>query len=300
MLSNDTYLNVLVSFAYVGKSKKFTELVFGASADQRINVMIDSGAFTLHFAKPGKLSWINLDNYCKFLDMYSQYAEKYVNLDVINNDAQSRNNYETMLERGYNPMYVFTSYDTDYEYLKFAVTQNPHICVSGGLLSNRQWIRKRYQDVYKHSGGLLHALGFVKFPDMLQLPLHSVDSSTWIQGAQIYGILKWWDNGIQGIQHREVFNRKRVMPPKLTELLDKYQVSVKDFNEKENHHKQQSIEGLLSTVAYIEYQKYCKARGLNLFLACSTTRQVENIIWVDEQMSNGTLTYDKFKKVGSH
>ncbi len=151
--------------------------------------MIDSGAFTLFNSTNGKMGWLNIDNYCKFLDTFGQFSEKYVMLDVINNHEASKDNYELMLKRDLNPMFVFTTYDNDYTYLKQAVARNPHICVAGGVTSYRQWMQKRYQDVYKNTQALMHGLGFVKFPDMLQLPLHSVDSSSWVQASQVFGAI---------------------------------------------------------------------------------------------------------------
>lgn len=298
MLSNDTYLNILVSYAFCGKNEKMRNLTFGSAIDKRTNLMIDSGAYSLFCATTNKLNWLTLDNYCKFLDTYGQYVEKYVALDVINDDKASKNNYETMLHRGHNPMYVFTNYDTDFEYLKHAVAQNPHVCVAGGLLANRPWLHKRYQDVYKYTGGLIHALAFVKFPDMLQLPIHSVDSSSWIQGGLKYGHLKWWDGGIKSVPFRDVIRKKRPMPPYLIGLLDKYKVTLKDFETKQYHHQQQSIENMLSIIAYIEYQKYCKSHGLNLFLAAANPRDIRNILFIDEHLTNKNLTYEKFKSLG--
>lgn len=93
--------------------------------------MIDSGAFTKHNAK-GNFDHINLDSYCSFLDEFAPFADKYVMLDVIGNRNLSVCNYETMLKRGLNPMFVFTTYDTDFAYLREAVRNNRDICVAGG------------------------------------------------------------------------------------------------------------------------------------------------------------------------
>lgn len=296
MKSNNTHLNILVSYAYLGKSKKLCDITFGPSRDGITNIMIDSGAFTLFNSKNGKMSWLNIDNYCKFLDTFGQFSEKYVMLDVINNHEASKDNYELMLKRDLNPMFVFTTYDNDYTYLKQAVARNPHICVAGGVTSYRQWMQKRYQDVYKNTQALMHGLGFVKFPDMLQLPLHSVDSSSWVQASQVFGILRYFDEGMKGPRYIDVLKRKVALPVQIQQLLDKFKVTPKDFSNLDNHKGLYSIATMLSIVAHIEYQKYCKKRGLNLFLACAKVSDLRDILYINEELEKNTLTYEKFAK----
>jgi len=294
--SNNTHLNILVSYAYLGKSKKLCDITFGPSRDGITNIMIDSGAFTLFNSTNGKMGWLNIDNYCKFLDTFGQFSEKYVMLDVINNHEASKDNYELMLKRDLNPMFVFTTYDNDYTYLKQAVARNPHICVAGGVTSYRQWMQKRYQDVYKNTQALMHGLGFVKFPDMLQLPLHSVDSSSWVQASQVFGILRYFDEGMKGPRYIDVLKRKVALPVQIQQLLDKFKVTPKDFSNLDNHKGLYSIATMLSIVAHIEYQKYCKKRGLNLFLACAKVSDLRDILYINEELEKNTLTYEKFAK----
>ena len=294
-ISNNTYLNILVSYAYINKAHKFEQIMHTSSQEGRMNTMLDSGAFTAYMS-PKKNSFINLDEYCKYLEKNSRYYEKYVTFDVINNDKQSKVNYETMLRRGHNPMYVFTSYDTDYNYLKFAASNNKHICVAGGLLANRQWVLKRYQDVYKYTQGKLHGLAFVKNPHMFQVPLHSVDSSSWVQLSSVFGKLPWFDNGIKSVSYKDVLRKKIKMPLNLANALDRYKVSLKDFSNLKNHQGNKGIGLMLSIAANIEYQKYSKKKGLNLFLAVNQWQHLKKILLVDENITNNTLTYEKFKQ----
>lgn len=300
MKSNNTYLNILASYAYLGKTKSFCDILFGASKEGIINVMIDSGAFTLFNSKNNKMDWLTLDNYCKFLDTYAQYSEKYVMLDVINNHSKSKENYETMLKRGLNPMFVFTTYDNDYTYLKEAVNNNIHLCVAGGVTSKRNWMHKRYQDVFRQTQAKIHGLGFVKFPDIYQVPLHSVDSSSWVQGSQAFGILYYFDNGIKGVRYVDILKKKVKLPTQIIKLLDKYKVTPKEFSNLDNHKGRYSIASLLSIVANLEYQKYSKERDRNLFLACANSINIEDLIYVNEKMINNNLTYNGFKNKKVH
>lgn len=294
MISNNTYFNILVSFAYLGKSKSFCDATFKLSEEGTANVMIDSGAFTLFNAKT-KSSWLNLDGYCSFLDSYGHKVEKYVMLDVIGDDEGSKRNYEIMLKRGYNPMFVFTMADNDFTYLKDAVNNNPHLCVAGGVTTKGDWMTKRFQDVYKKTQAKIHGLGYVTYPKIYQLPLHSIDSSSWIQASQVYGILNYFDDGMKGISYKDALRGKKKIPSKLIEMMEKLKISPKEFSDIKNHQGNRSISTILGILAYIEYQKLSKRKDRNLFLAVANESQINHLSYINEELQKGTLTYEKFK-----
>lgn len=296
MKSNDTHLNILISYAYAGKNKSFNDLIVGESLNGTANVMLDSGAFTLFNAKQ-KRDWLTLDSYCRYLDDNAHKVEKYVMLDVIGNDEASKYNYEEMLRREYNPMFVFTMADNDFGYLKSAALNNEHICVAGGVTTKGDWLTKRIQDVYNHTQSKIHALGYVTFPKMYQLPLHSVDSSSWVQSSQVYGILNYFDEGMKGLSYRDILTRKKPVPTKLQLIFEQLKITPKMFSNLENHKGSKSIATLINTIAYIEYQKYSKRLGINLFLAIANRQQAKIVLYLDEQMAKGTMTYEKFKNL---
>jgi len=293
--SNNTHLNILISYAYCGKSKSFNDLVIGESMKGIANVMIDSGAFTIYNSKT--VSKLNLDSYCNYLEDNAHKVEKYVMLDVVKDKEKTKANYETMLNRGFNPMFVFTEYDNDWEYVRKAVKNQKHLCVAGGVTNRGEWMLKRYQDVYKNTKADIHGLGFVQYNDIFRLPLHSVDSSSWVQTSQVYGILSYFDNGIKGVAYRDILTRKKKMPQKLQMILEQLKVTPKVFSNIENHKGSKSIATLINTMAYIEFQKYAKRLGLNLFLAIANAAQANSIFFLNEELTKGTLTYEKYKNV---
>lgn len=293
--SNDTYLNILISYAYAGKSKRFNDLVVNESLKGNVNVMIDSGAFTIYNSKT--ISKFNLDTYCNYLESNAHKVEKYVMLDVIKDEAKTRTNYETMLNRGFNPMFVFTEHDNDWSYLKEAVSNQKHLCVAGGVTNRGEWMLKRYQDVYLKTKADIHALGFVKYNNIFRLPLHSVDSSSWVQASQVYGNISYFDKGINSISYRDVLRRKKKIPIKVKMLLEKFKITPNCFSNLDNHKGSRSIATLLSTVCYLEYQKYAKRLGINLFLAIANSLQANQILYINEHLSNDTLVYDNYKKI---
>ena len=295
MLVNNTSLNILVSYAWLGGSGTFTKTLFDASKNGTINLMIDSGAFTLFNAKATSYKHINLEGYCNFLKIYGEYCEKYVMLDVIANEEQSKRNYEYMLNEGLNPMFVFTMFDNDYKYLKEAVSNNPHVCVAGGVTTKSDWMVKRYQDVYMKTQAKIHALGYVKYPQMFQLPLNSVDSSSWAQSSQMYGGLVIYDNGLKVYPHKDILTKKIKMSNKMIEILEKLKVTPKVFSNLENHKGGSSLGTLLSILANMELQKVAKRNNLNFFLSIINERQLTQMIRIDDSWNEGTLTYEKFK-----
>lgn len=289
----DTHLNILVSFAYV-QSAAFVQMLEGLVRQRRINVMVDSGAFTKHNAKMDT-ERVNVKNYCAFLDRFADYSEKYVMLDVIGNAEKSRKNYEQMLALGHNPMYVVTMYDNDYRYINEAVQRNPDICVAGGATTKGLWMSKRYQTVYRETGNTakIHGLAFVTFPKMLQLPLASVDSSSWKASALRFGCTQYFQNGLKGFYARDYMRKKKKFTTEQISVLSGLRVTPAMFSVDKYHRGFASIEACASIRANIAMQKYCKRNGLDYFLAISNTRDLEKIIYVDENYND--LSYEKFR-----
>jgi len=290
--SNNTHFNILVSYAYTGKAPKFNDAVMNESVKGNANVMIDSGAFTIYNAK--KVSKLNLDSYCTYLETNAHKVEKYVMLDVIKNEQKTRQNYQTMLDRGFNPMYVFTEYDNDWEFLNEAVQNQKHLCVAGGVTNRGDWMLKRYQDVYKNSKADIHALGFVQYNDIFRLPLHSVDSSSWLQSSEVYGILNWFEDKIKSVRYIDILTKKKKMPIGLKQALEELKVTPKDFSDLDNHKGARSIGTMLNAVAYTKYQQYAKRLGLNLFLAIANTHQLNVLLYINDNLDN--INYNKWKQ----
>lgn len=289
----DTSLNILVSYAYM-QNKNFCNYIQSLVTSGKINLMIDSGAFTKHNAQ-GNFEHVTLDKYCDFLEKFAQYSEKYVMLDVVGKKDESRRNYELMLKRGLNPMYVVTLFDYDYDYIRSAVKQNPHICVAGGVTTKNDWLKKKFQDIYKetNNNALIHGLGYVTYPMMLRLPLYSVDSSTWKAASARFGVLHTWDNGLKGVLWRELLNGKKRITTAQALMLNKFKITPRVFAVESNHKGSKSIEALCNIYANLQFQKVCKRSGLDYFLAVSNTQDLERIIRVSED--NNSLTYEKFK-----
>lgn len=293
--ANDTPLNILASFAYIGKDARFEKEIFEAHRQKKINLMIDSGAFTKHNAKSA-MNFLNLDNYCEFLKNHQYECDKYVMLDVIGNDKASKANYEEMLRRGLNPMFVLTMFDNDYDYFRFAINKNLDCCVAGGATTKGPWMIKRFQTAFKQSNGKakIHGLAYVTYPNMLMLPLASVDSSSWKASSLRFGNFNYFHNGLKTIDLKTI-REKRKVPPKLIYMLERCNIKVNDLLNTENLCKGNNIQNMMSIIAYLEYQKFCYKRGLRLFLAISCSKDLRKILYVNNNYNN--LRYSEFRKL---
>jgi hypothetical protein len=292
-LNNDKqYRNILCSYAYLRSKSSFNDILFDYADSGKINLMIDSGAFTVFNSnvKP-----IYVEDYVDWLKLYGKYSQKYVMLDVINNPKESAINYKKMVESGLSPMFVMTMADEDYSILEFPLKVNKHLCVAGGVTSKGKWIIKRFQDIAKlYPEALIHGLGYVTFPSMLQLPLYSVDSSSWIVGSQKFGQLYWWDNGLNQLRYHDILTRKKKIPESLRLEMQRSKITPKMFSDLENHRTDYSIGSYLGIKCYITYQKYCKDRGLDLFLALSGKGQFEKYIGVNYLIAINECTYPNY------
>lgn len=294
--SNDTYLNLLASFAYLGGRQDFIDGFFGAHRSGRANVMIDSGAFTKLNAKENR-DWLNLDSYCDFAGQWGDSCEKYVMLDVIGNEPETKKNYEIMVDRGLAPMFVLTMFDNDWAYLNHTMKVNENCCVAGGTMTKGDWLIKRFQDARKHTEKAIkiHALGYVTFPNIIRAPIVSGDSSTWVQGAQRYGQLPYFDRkGLHNVTYWDYWRGKKKIEPNLKEVLNRLEVTVPQFMDRKYHTGNLSIGTLLSMYAFIKYQRYVYKFGKRLFLAVNDARNLQKILWVDE--NHDTVTYPKYRK----
>ena len=286
MIKNNTPFNILVSFAFANRQmmqvcRKYVE-------EKKINLMIDSGAFTaFNHNKKG----ITLDAYCNFLKEQGDICEKYVMLDVIGNKEASIVNYEKMLAKGLAPMYTATIYDNDFDYIGKTLDICPDICVAGGATSNGEWIRKRYCEVYEKTGrkARIHALGFVKNPDMFRLPIVSVDSSSFNCGRR-YGYFSYFSLSEKKVKvvpktsmNFPIEARLKFIECGMTpEILKKYDTSGANAIE------------LSGIVAYTEYQMYCYANKRELFISVPNAEQLEQIVWVYNNLGN--IDYLEYRK----
>lgn len=293
-MTNDTSNNILCSFAIFGNAKGIIQQVMKASREGEINIMLDSGAFSAFTTKG--YDFVTLDNYCRWLTHTADSAEKYVMLDVIGNEDATKRNYETMVKRGFNPMYVYTMTSKDNAFLLDALKNNPNVCVAGGAATKGDWMIQRYQRVVKMSEGKarIHGLAFVTFPRMLQCGLASVDSSSWAVAPMKYASIPWFKDGIHMLDRRRFVAGLKKRDAVCRKIADDLRLTVKDVATEENYHQTASIPFYIGVRAYMQMQRYCYRRGLRLFFAISPLTQLRAVQYFNRHWLRPD--YNEFKK----
>jgi len=189
-------LNILFSYYYLREQSDTCELLEALAP--YINVLIDSGAFT-DFSQRRKAAArghehqpIRNSDYIAWLKEHGHLWWQYIQLDVIRNPDQSRYNFHEEQRAGLNPMAVFT-YPEKLSAIPELIESNKHLCVSGGTDAARDFMHQRFQRIHEASEGaaLTHGLAFVKWPDIYQLPIYSVDSSTWTSGKRFGNVSRF-------------------------------------------------------------------------------------------------------------
>ena len=257
-----------------------------------VRLLLDSGAFTVKNAKANR-KWLTLDNYMAFIKKHSDIVDNYVMLDVIGDDVRSKLNYERMIDSGLNPMFVMTMADNDFRYLKNVVeNNNSYVCVAGGVTTKGDWMRQRFQRVAK-TGAKIHGLGYVKYPDMYQLPIHSVDSSTWAQWASAYGRVGYFDSGIKNILRYDTIENKKPIPRALIRLMERVKLRPADFMNDDNFKGVQSVAVLINAMACIDYMAYSEKAGVKLYLVATNKNHLMALKYA---YITDYPTYDGYKK----
>lgn len=172
-------LNILVAYPYV--NPQVIESLRGAGPSLRF--VLDSGAFTAW--KAGNP--INIDDYCRFLEGLPIKPWRYFTLDVIGDPHGTMKNYETMLERGFRPVPIFTRGEDPAILEEFYKTSD--VVGIGGLVGtpgNHGFVK----GIMRYVGDrMVHWLGFTNLDFIKTYKPFMCDSSTWESGAR-YGALK--------------------------------------------------------------------------------------------------------------
>ena len=262
---NSNKLNVLLSYAFLRKSKSLERVMLDLADKGYINLLIDSGAFTAY--KSGEP--IDIDTYIEACKRYESKVWKYIALDVIWDNKGTEENLNKMVKAGLKPIPVLTA-DSNIELINDYVNINENVCVAGGTICKGDWMKQRYQQAASR-GAKVHGLGFVKFPDVYRLPLYSVDSSAWTVG-QVFGNAVKFDT-TKGFT---TFAAKELMKPKASTIPKELQcmwvdagLSPSQRMNKELYMGRQSFNNYSTVNAYLDFQNFSKTKGLQYFFACS-------------------------------
>lgn len=276
---------ILVSFHYLLKSGSLARMLRKFWDSGQVTVLIDSGAFSAH--RLG--TKIRLTTYVEACKEYLSHEETWgcIQLDVIGEKDGSRRNLDRMVAAGVKPMPVLT-FDAPISDATGYAQINKRMCVAGGLGSvstpaaradgSATWLKDRYIAAKKAAGedSELHGLGFVWMPEMFQVPLTSVDSSSHSAGER-FGILNRFVRG-EGItslgrlkNHRKAGWSK--MRADYRDFLDKCGISRREWmDDTLMNVAPTSFASCVCTAASAQQALYGKRHGRLIFQAASNWR----------------------------
>lgn len=201
-------LNILIAYPYL-KNDLIKEIF---NYKNHVRFVLDSGAFTAW--KAGQP--INLDNYCRFIDSLPFQPWRYFALDVIGDPSATMKNYEIMVQRGFNPIPIFTrgeEISVLHDYYKTC-----DVVGIGGLVGtpgNKGFVK----GIMKHVGSRkVHWLGFTAFDFIKYYKPYMCDSSSWESGAR-FGVMSVYVGAgkFLRVKKNEITNNKK--PKEVTDAL---------------------------------------------------------------------------------
>lgn len=266
-MSESNKLNVLISYAYFNDS--IAEIL--NKHKHKIRFLLDSGAFTAW--KKGRV--ITIDEYCNFLRTIPIKPWRYFTLDVIGNPKETFENYKIMLDRGFNPIPVFTKGERQEMINTYYETSD---IVGIGSLVGAKGNKKYVQWIMRYIGKRkVHWLGFTNLNFMKKYHPYMCDSTSWNTG-QMYGSLYiYHGNG----KRFEMFKRSDLINRPSKEVIStihKYGYNYKSLARKEHWHKNNTMTRL-STASWVALSLDVKSNlGTNLFLACVDKDKVERVL----------------------
>ncbi len=249
-LSKHTDLALLAAYPYMNEKLIQKLQKFDEESNGQLNFLLDSGAFTAH--NTGKI--IKLDDYCKFIDSLRLRNFKYIVLDVIGDPERSQRNYETMLERGYNPIPVITPGDSVDAVHRYYETSEI-ICL-GGVVGKGIGVEReiRIKEVMTAANGRkVHLLGYTRFEWLKHFRPYSCDSSTWA-ACGMYGSVHVYS----GFGVVKKYNRQKFMQrcdDTLIKQITDLGFNMNEILQKDNWKGGSSILRKLGVVSWIKYQQ---------------------------------------------
>jgi len=124
-------LNILCAYPYLTSESISYLQEFDKTYPNTLCFFIDSGAFTAFNTN----KTITLNDYCSFISNLPFKPWRYILLDVIGNEIETKKNYEEMLRRGFRPVPVFT-HGTAWSDVDYYYQQSDFICY-GGLVGKK-------------------------------------------------------------------------------------------------------------------------------------------------------------------
>jgi len=177
-------VRILISMAVIAEGREST---FHRIAADGHTIFLDSGAYT-NFTRGSEV--VSLSTYMAFIERHHGSIWYYINLDVIGDNARSRQNYAEMVRCGFSPVPVITKGISISE-IKETVQQSDFYAI-GALAMESPSAKGEILRIYSHAGVNLkkaHILGCSNPLTIYRFKPRSFDSATYtragISGCQL-------------------------------------------------------------------------------------------------------------------
>jgi hypothetical protein len=283
--------NFLFSFAYLSPDvavnssakalKKFNELSMVMA--NNTCVLIDSGAYTAYTRR----RVIDLKKYIKECRRYErENVWNYIQLDKVKDHQVSTRNLNRMLDAGLKPMPVLTMDMSLNRADPLSKICDGWVCVAGGVGTPDKWAWRRYQETFRISNkkAKIHALGFMRHPDLFRLPLASVDASTWCTG-QKFGILKVYhkrDGLIQCMSRDFRTLGSKKADPRILQYFARCGIGSDKIIDGSFNHGHRAFVTQATIHSYLQFAKHCHERGMKMFFVLTDVMDLLALLCVDE------------------
>lgn len=266
-------LNLLVAYPYLQSILKAQG--FGEPTEvyksQSTRLLLDSGAFTAW--KSGKP--IQLDDYCRFVENLPFMPWRYFTLDVIGDPHNTLKNYEIMLNRGFNPIPIFTRGE-DPSVLETYYNSSDVVGVGGlvGTRGNKGYVKGIMKKINERK---VHWLGFTNLDYIKHYKPYMCDSSSWETAGRYGRMSLYMGNG----QCRPILKHEFKTKPDALVIDRIKQLGLDPFkmqNESEWHGGPTSGRTLGARSGVALSVDIEKKTGTKMFLA-HTTAQAQSLLW---------------------
>lgn len=252
-------LNLLIAFPYC--TTQVVDLISKHQATTRF--LLDSGAFTAW--KTGKK--VTVEDYCSFISDLPFKPWRYFNLDVIGDAEGSYKNYKKMLDKGFNPVPIFTRGENIKMVEEYYKTSD--VLGIGGLVGtkgNRGFVKGIMEVVGNRK---VHWLGFTNKNYVAYYKPYMCDSSSWEGGARYGNFNLYMGRGKYKTLKRENFKLKPT--EEISRKLLEYNVDITELSKEKNWRGGDSLNRRLNAKSAVkESVEIEKVLGVKKFSAAAT------------------------------
>lgn len=209
----DRKLNVLRSFGMLGSE----DHAFCVKYRSKVNSLIlDSGTFTLNYAKPEASSFITLNNYKNYVQTFKKYYDFYFNFDADFSD----DGFETNL---YNQKYlesfklsptpvIHDIWGPEIDYYIDRKDKYQRVALGSAQIKTEEtldYVMERFEG----TGIKIHLFGNTTFEFLVNYPIASVDTAMWARMGG-YGFIKYWNPKKDGKDKTDKIYLEEFIDPK--------------------------------------------------------------------------------------